>query len=55
MERKYNRAAFEEQRKICAKVAKLNLIMATWQLLDARDAFGYSSDDPALGILILKR
>ncbi|XP_063722973.1 guanine nucleotide-binding protein G(i) subunit alpha-1-like [Symsagittifera roscoffensis] len=48
MERKYNRAAFEEQRKICAKVAKLNLIMATWQLLDARDAFGYSSDDPAL-------
>jgi len=48
MERKYNQKAFEEQRKTCSRVAKLNLIVATWQLLDARDNFGYHTEDADL-------
>ena len=49
MELKYHPSKFEEQREACKFLAPVNLIMATWQLIDARNAFGYSYDDLELG------
>ena len=49
MELKYNQSKFDEQREMCKYLAPVNLIMATWQLIDARNALGYSYDDLELG------